>query len=65
MTLMQWASVLPGYVELCIHTRTEAWTMSAGMVAAGELPENAYVIEATPIAPYRMEVSIKFEEETE
>lgn len=65
MTLKQWASVLPGYVELCIHTADEAWTMSAGMVTAGGLPDNAYVITATPIAPYRVEVSIKFEEESE
>lgn len=64
MTLKQLADILPGYVLLHIHTKQEGWTMSAGMVAAGEMPAEAYIISANPIAPYTMEVSIKFEEET-
>lgn len=65
MTLKQLANVLPGYVTLLFHTKDEGWSMSAGMVAADEdLPE-AYVISAVPIAPYTMEVSIKFEEVTD
>lgn len=65
MTLKQLAGILPGYVTLNFHTTAECWSMSAGMVAADrDLPE-AYVISATPIAPYTMEVSIKFKEVTD
>lgn len=65
MTLKQLAEILPGYVTLLFHTETEGWNMSAGMVAADkDLPE-AYVISAVPIAPYKMEVSIRFKEVTE
>lgn len=65
MTLRDLANVLPGYVTLAFHTQTEGWNMTAGMVAADEdLPE-AYVISAVPLAPYMMEVSIKFKEVTD
>lgn len=65
MTLRQLANILPGYVTLMFHTDKEGWNMTAGMVAADEdLPE-AYVISAVPLAPYTMEVSIRFEEVTD
>lgn len=65
MTLRELANVLPGYVTLLFHTKTESWNMSAGMVAADKDMPKAHVISATPIAPYKMEVSIKFEEVTD
>lgn len=65
MTLRELANVLPGYVTLLFHTKTECWNMSAGMVAADKDMPEAHVISATPIAPYKMEVSIKFEEVTD
>lgn len=65
MTLRELANVLPGYVTLLFHTKTESWNMSAGMVAADKDMPEAYVISAVPIAPYKMEVSIKFEEVTD
>lgn len=65
MTLRELANVLPGYVTLMFHTKTESWIMSAGMVAADKDMPEAYVISAIPIAPYKMEVSIKFEEVTD
>lgn len=63
MTLVELAQVTPGYVTMHIHTDTESWNMNAGMVAAGEMPAEAYVLSQTPISPYTMEVSIKFKEE--
>ena len=62
MTLKDLANVLPGYVTLMFHTDEEVWNMSAGMVANDENLPEAYVIQANPIAPYKMEVSIKFKE---
>lgn len=64
MTLKDLANVLPGYVTLLFHTETESWNLPVGIVAADkDLPE-AYVISAVPLAPYTMEVFIKFEEVT-
>lgn len=63
MTLKELASILPGYVNLLFHTDSEGWNMSAGVVANKEdLPE-AYVVQAIPIAPYTMDVSITIKEE--
>lgn len=66
MSLLELAKILPGYVTLHIHTDSERWVgMPAGLVAAGEeIPAGAVVVKATPFAPYTMEVSIKFEEES-
>lgn len=57
MTLKQLADILPGYVTLHVHTKDEAWPgISAGMVSSGEFPGDWYIINATPIGPYSMEV---------
>jgi hypothetical protein len=63
MTLMELASILPGYVTLNIHANTKAWTgIPAGVVASGGF-HRALVVTATPYAPYAMEVSIELKEE--
>lgn len=65
MTLMELASILPGYVTLNIHTNTKAWTgIPAGMALREEVFENSLVINANPYGAYTMEVFIKFEEES-
>lgn len=63
MTLRELARILPGYVNLLFHTDNKGWNMSAGVVVSNEdLPE-AYVVQAIPIAPYTMDVSITIKEE--
>lgn len=64
MTLKDLASVIPGYVTLYVHTRSECWRGSpAESYALGEHPAGATVVNATPLAPYTMEVSVEFKEE--
>lgn len=63
MSLKQLADILPGYVTLHIHTNSEAWPgISAAMVSAGDFPGDWQIINASPISPYTMEVSVKYGE---
>lgn len=64
MTLKELANIFPGYTKFLVHTKEEAWNLSAGVLAAGDDFPEALVISATAINAYALEISIKFMEVT-
>lgn len=61
MSLNDLLKVIPGYVSVCIHTETKGWpSMSVGTALGESDFRDAKVVKVTPIAPYMMEIGIKF-----
>ena len=65
MTLGEFTSHLPGYVGLLLHTKDRSWHLPAGSVINHKELVEAQVVQATPIAPYAMEISIELKEENQ